>query len=122
MNALWEEYIFRILHKHKPAETDVLFQNSDKFWENKCIRPDIDLVRNNEALAIDTKWKIIETNTPADNDLKQMFIYNLHWNAEKTLLVYPKTNQNNTKFGTFHFNNLGKNVNSDLLTSHTELQ
>lgn len=108
MNTLWEEYIFRILQKHKTNEIEVSFQNSDKFWENKRIRPDIVLKTEYETFVIDTKWKIIETNNPSDNDLKQMFVYNLHWKAEKTLLLYPKTNQIDSNFGTFHFDNLGK--------------
>jgi len=108
MNALWEEYIFRILQKHKTDEIEVSFQNSDKFWENKRIRPDIVLKTEYETFVIDTKWKIIEANNPSDNDLKQMFVYNLHWKAEKTLLLYPKTNQIDSNFGIFHFDNLGK--------------
>ena len=108
MNALWEEYIFRILKKHKTEDIEVSFQNSNKFWENKTIRPDIVLKINSETFVIDTKWKIIEANNPSDNDLKQMFVYNLHWQAEKTLLLYPKINQIDSEFGTFHYNNLGK--------------
>jgi len=108
MNALWEEYIFRILQKHKTDEMEVSFQNSDKFWENKRIRPDIVLKTKDDIFVIDTKWKIIEANNPSDDDLKQMFVYNLHWEAEKTLLLYPKTNQIDSDFGTFHFDNLGK--------------
>lgn len=108
MNALWEEYIFRILQKHKTDEVEVSFQNSDKFWEKKRIRPDIVLKTEHETFVIDTKWKIIEANNPSDDDLKQMFVYNLHWKAEKTLLLYPKTNQIDSNFGTFHFDNLGK--------------
>jgi len=108
MNALWEEYIFRILQKHKTDEIEVSFQNSDKFWENKRIRPDIVLKTQDETFVIDTKWKIVEANNPSDDDLKQMFVYNLHWKAEKTLLLYPKTNQIDSNFGTFHFDNLGK--------------
>lgn len=61
-----------------------------------------------QTFVIDTKWKIIEVNNPSDNDLKQMFVYNLHWKAEKTLLLYPKTNQMDSEFGTFHYDNLGK--------------
>ena len=108
MNALWEEYIFRILHKHKTDEMEISFQNSDKFWENKRIRPDIVLKTKDETFVIDTKWKIIEANNPSDDDLKQMFVYNLHWKAEKTLLLYPKNNQIDSNFGTFHYDNLGK--------------
>jgi len=108
MNALWEEYIFRILQKHKTDEMEVSFQNSDKFWENKRIRPDIVLKTKEETFVIDTKWKIVEANNPSDDDLKQMFVYNLHWKAEKTLLLYPKINQTDSDFGKFHYDNLGK--------------
>ncbi|MFN3272167.1 MAG: McrC family protein [Cloacibacterium caeni] len=108
MNALWEEYIFRILQKYKPNEMEISFQNSDMFWENKRIRPDIVLKTKDETFVIDTKWKIIDANNPSDDDLKQMFVYNLHWKAEKTLLLYPKTNQMDSDFGTFHYDNLGK--------------
>lgn len=108
MNALWEEYIFRILQKHKTDEMQLSFQNSDKFWENKSIRPDIVLKTNQETFVIDTKWKIIEANNPSDEDLKQIFVYNLHWKAEKALLLYPKIQQTDSHFGLFHYNNLGK--------------
>lgn len=106
MNALWEEYIFRILHKHRMEGMEVSFQNSNRFWENKRIRPDIVINYKDEIFVVDTKWKIVEANNPSDNDLKQMFVYNLHWNAEKALLIYPKINQSDSDFGLFHYNNL----------------
>lgn len=108
MNALWEEYIFRILQKHKKDEGKVSRQDSKKFWKNKCIYPDIILETKEEAFVIDTKWKIIETNNPSDEDLKQMFVYNLHWNAEKALLLYPKTGQMDSSFEEFHYDKLDK--------------
>ncbi len=108
MNALWEEYIYRVLQKHKPEGMEVSFQNSRKFWENKRIKPDIVLKKNDEVFIIDTKWKITENNKPDDDDLKQMFIYNLHWEAEKAILLYPKTNQTDSNFGIYHFDKLGK--------------
>jgi len=106
MNALWEEYIFRILQKHKKDEEEVSRQESKKFWKNKCIRPDIILQTGGETFVIDTKWKIIETNNPSDEDLKQMFVYNLHWDAEKALLLYPKTGQTDSSFEEFHYDKL----------------
>ena len=106
MNALWEEYIFRILQKHKKDEEKVSRQDSKKFWKNKCIRPDIILQIEQKTFVIDTKWKIIETNNPSDEDLKQMFVYNLHWDAEKALLLYPKTGQTDSSFEEFHYDNL----------------
>ena len=106
MNALWEEYIFRILQKYKKDEEKVSRQDSKKFWKNKCIRPDIILQIEQKTFVIDTKWKIIETNNPSDEDLKQMFVYNLHWDAEKALLLYPKTGQTDSSFEEFHYNKL----------------
>jgi 5-methylcytosine-specific restriction enzyme subunit McrC len=105
MNKLWEEYIYRILQKHKPEGYRVSFQNSRKFWEHKTIRPDIVITSNtNKTFIIDTKWKIVDTNNPSDDDLKQMFTYNLHWKAEKSLLLYPNVGQNEkTNFGKFHY-------------------
>lgn len=108
MNALWEEYIFRILQKHKTDEMEVSFQNSDKFWEQRKIRPDIVLKTKDEMFIIDTKWKIIDSGNPSDDDLKQMFVYNIHWKAEKSLLLYPMTYQDDSLYGTFHYDNLGK--------------
>ncbi len=109
MNKLWEEYIYRILQKHKPSGYQISFQNADKFWEHKTIRPDIVITNEqNENFVIDTKWKIINANNPSDDDLKQMFTYNLHWNAEKTMLLYPKIDQEDSKFGEYHYNKLNK--------------
>tara|TARA_A100000171_G_scaffold20297_2_gene18700 strand:- start:20384 stop:21646 length:1263 start_codon:yes stop_codon:yes gene_type:complete len=110
MNKLWEEYIFRILNKHKPNGYSVSFQNSDKFWEHKSIRPDI-VISDSEkkVFIIDTKWKIVEYNNPSDDDLKQMFTYNLHWRAEKSMLLYPKTSQVEIDYGNFHYQQTIKN-------------
>lgn len=108
MNKLWEEYIYRILQKHKPEGYKVSFQNSDKFWEHKTIRPDIVITSKTETFIIDTKWKIVEANKPSDDDLKQMFTYNLHWEAEKSMLLYPKVNQEDSKYGEYYYNELKK--------------
>jgi len=112
MNKLWEEYIYRILQKYKPNGYQVFFQNSDKFWEHKTIRPDI-VIKNekNEKFVIDTKWKIIDAYNPSDNDLKQMFTYNLHWDAEKSMLLYPKINQEDSDFGHYKFKHLEGKMN-----------
>ena len=88
MNKLWEEYIYRILQKHKPENYSVSPQNSTKFWEHKTIRPDIVIKDDKgEQFVIDTKWKIVDSNNPSDDDLKQMFTYNLYWKAEKSMLL-----------------------------------
>lgn len=115
MNVLWEEYIFRILHKNKPVNTTVSFQNKKDFWKSsnrtKIIRPDIVIKENDTTYVIDTKWKIRDNSNPDDNDLKQMFVYNLHWQSEKSLLLFPKTYQTDSNYGEYQHlsNNMTEN-------------
>jgi|SRR5690606_27686977 len=112
MNMLWEEYIFRVLQKHKPESFTVSFQNKKDFWSNdigtKTIRPDIVITKDetdgsDSMFVIDTKWKIRSSENPDDDDLKQMFVYNLYWKAEKSLLLFPKTNQSDSSFGNYNY-------------------
>lgn len=106
MNKLWEEYVYRMLQKGKPDNYSVEFQHSKKFWETKTIRPDIVVTKrdgeNEETFVIDTKWKIIDYRNPSDDDLKQMYAYNIYWNSGKSMLLYPKVQDYPEKFGTFH--------------------
>jgi len=107
MNKLWEEFIYRVLQRHKPENYSISYQNSEKFWEHKTIRPDIviEYKENNttERFIIDTKWKIVDSSNPSDNDLKQMFAYNLYWESEKSILLYPKVNQEDSKYGKYYY-------------------
>jgi 5-methylcytosine-specific restriction enzyme subunit McrC len=88
----------------------VNFQNRDKFWENKIIKPDIVItktdtiegVKNESHFIIDTKWKVKEFAEPDDDDLKQMYVYNMYWKSEKSMLLYPTTKELTTDFGKFH--------------------
>lgn len=103
MNKLWEEYIYTILDQNRPKGTSVSFQNHASFWNNRKIRPDIVISRNGDKKVIDTKWKIISRGEPSDSDLKQIFSYNLLWNAEQSILLYPKIDQSSSNFGNFHY-------------------
>jgi 5-methylcytosine-specific restriction enzyme subunit McrC len=97
MNKLWEEFVFRRLKKAAIMGVTVSRQNQKPFWYNKThdfykpVKPDIIVESNNKRIVIDTKWKIMTDNKPGDDDLKQMFVYNLLWDAELALLVYPGT-------------------------------
>lgn len=110
MNKLWEEYIYRMLLKVNDSSIKVSFQNRDKFWENKLIKPDIvitktEIIDDEEVKTnyiIDTKWKVKEYAEPDDDDLKQMFVYNLYWQSQKSMLLYPTTKEIVTNFGKFH--------------------
>ena len=104
MNKLWEEYIYRVLQNNPNSDYEISYQNSESFWENKTIRPDLVLNKKgtNEKYIIDTKWKIVDANNPSDDDLKQMFAYNIYWNTGKSILLYPGSEILEEKFGNFH--------------------
>ncbi|MEZ5002532.1 MAG: hypothetical protein R2730_05805 [Chitinophagales bacterium] len=112
MNKLWEEYIYRILTKFKGEGWKVNFQNSKQFWNTKTIKPDIFITSpTKENFIIDTKWKIVDASCPSDDDLKQMFSYNLRWESERSMLLYPKVNQVDSKFGSYHYKDALKESN-----------
>jgi 5-methylcytosine-specific restriction enzyme subunit McrC len=107
MNKLWEEYIYRMLLKTNYKGISVSFQNKQKFWESRTIRPDIVLLHDTEfgtnTYVIDTKWKVLDINNPkpSDDDLKQVYAYNLYWDAKKSMLLYPNSKTINESFGKF---------------------
>jgi 5-methylcytosine-specific restriction enzyme subunit McrC len=98
MNRLFERFILVQLHRATAQFADRQFrvagQVSKRFWSNKTIRPDIvasfDDVGASKSVVLDTKWKVPKDGQPADDDLKQMFSYNLHLGVRRSLLVYPR--------------------------------
>ena len=105
MNKLWEEYIYRMLLKAKKDDLIISFQNRQDFWKRRKIKPDLVITKtdSSESFIIDTKWKVLDINNPkpSDDDLKQMFAYNLYWNAKRSILLYPNSESSNEKFGSF---------------------
>lgn len=104
MNALWEEYVFVLLKRYMQHEWKVMAQQRKFFWERKSIRPDIILTAKSDEqirIVIDTKWKTVEDSQPADADLKQMYVYNHHWKARQSILLYPKTKSQKDIRGSF---------------------
>ena len=102
MNSLWEEYILARLKEEETKNLKVFGQNDKYFWNGITIRPDIIIEKkqgaSKETFVIDTKWKKIDNAKPSTNDLRQMYVYNDYWNAQKAILLYPSTK---TDFGTF---------------------
>ena len=100
MNKLWEEFVYRRLLKSAEEGITIARQQKKDFWWNtveeyfKTVKPDIVITKNGKTIILDTKWKIVDDNSPGDNDLKQMFVYNLLWNADKSVLVYPGNAKN----------------------------
>lgn len=91
MNDLWEKFIFKMLEQGEDGTYTANYHQSQDFWHNRSIKPDIVIEKKGISYIIDTKWKIISPNNPADDDLKQMYAYNMYWNAPKSTLLYPKT-------------------------------
>jgi len=122
MNKLWEEFVYRRLKKEeKNFNLKVSSQTSMGFWKpthsdySKTVRPDIlityTLENKTENIVLDTKWKVLHRLTPSDEDLKQMFVYNLLWKCKKSVLVYP-SNLNASSGGDYEYkrNYLDTNV------------
>jgi len=109
MDQLWEEYIYRMLLKSKSENFKISYQNSKVFWKtnsfSKTIRPDLVIQFSNqdkkENYIIDTKWKIIDYHNPGDDDLKQMYAYNMYWDAGRSMLLYPGTSNFPELWGIF---------------------
>lgn len=59
--------------------------------------------RDRDALKVALDFLDIYSLCEEDNDLKQMFAYNLYWKSAKSLLVYPKLDQADSSFGTYHY-------------------
>jgi 5-methylcytosine-specific restriction enzyme subunit McrC len=118
MNKLWEEYVYRMLLRATDDSLKVKYNQSKKFWEGKTIRPDIEIIKKEggsiKSYIIDTKWKIIDQKSPADNDLKQMFAYNLLWEADKSMLLYPSNKIiDDEKFGDYKYHPVSKLENGE---------
>ena len=108
MNKLWEEFVYRRLKKEEVNfSMKVQRQQSEAFWQSSIktspnrIRPDIVITQDTKTIIIDTKWKIVKDLLPNDDDLKQMFIYNLFWNCNKSVLLYPSDNGGKS-YGDYH--------------------
>ena len=108
MNMLWEKYIYRLMKRGENGQYKVDYHNKRDFWDKRRVEPDIVLKKENNdgkeiTYIIDTKWKILSNKKPSDDDLKQMYVYNMYWNAPKSMLLYPVTNSlDDGEFGVFH--------------------
>lgn len=97
MSELFERFILVQLRRAVPLFADrrlsVGSQVRKRFWSWKEIRPDIvanydDGTPTNRVI-LDTKWKVPKHGKPADDDLKQMYAYNVHFGGRRSVLVYP---------------------------------
>lgn len=105
MNSLWEEYILVQLKKACDGTSySVLGQQSQAFWGSMNLRPDIIIkIGDVTQVIIDTKWKQIEGNKPSTNDLRQMYVYNDHWESKFSILLYPGAEQTPIYYSKFSY-------------------
>jgi len=96
MNVLWEKWVLCRLKKFAPDGINITGQAHEIFWSpstgnggSKTLRPDIRIEMGEEVIILDTKWKLPKDGRPSDDDLKQMFAYNLRFGAKRSILVYP---------------------------------
>lgn len=107
MNALWEEYVYVCLKKAAADGNSGIMihgQKSKAFWNGITIRPDIVIEKEADSFIIDTKWKNVKANKPSTDDLRQMYVYNEYWQANKAMLLYPASESNFTKEDFIAFN------------------
>lgn len=92
MNRLFEEFIFRQLQQAATENLSVHRHLRCSFWEQRYLQPDILLKINDQRIVLDTKWKILRRVSPDMADLRQMFVYNQYFQAERSVLIYPQVN------------------------------
>jgi 5-methylcytosine-specific restriction enzyme subunit McrC len=109
MNKLWEEYVYRMLKREEKEGVEILPQQQQKFWNSKVIRPDIVIKKEGKIFIIDTKWKIVDPGNPSDADLKQMYAYNMYWDAPMSMLLYPSVKEEKEVSGMYHKGRVGEN-------------
>jgi 5-methylcytosine-specific restriction enzyme subunit McrC len=115
MNKLWEEFVYRKLKKEETTfAVTVHRQQSEAFWNSKLlyrpktIRPDIVIKKGSQTTIVDTKWKLVDDLMPGDDDLKQMYIYNLFWECNRSILLYPSSMKDFNHGDYYDYRNKGK--------------
>lgn len=108
MNRLWERWIYRQLLRHLPG-WEVSYHSSCTFWTSgksegtTRLQPDFLLISpEGQRLIIDTKWKVPQNQLPSEQDLRQIFAYNLMFNTHTGILLYPGPRTQLQK-GTYHY-------------------
>ncbi len=104
MNRLWEEFILIQIRKELVNSSySVKGQDSQTFIGSNYLKPDIVIqhdVDPKKIYIIDTKWKRPQNKSSSISDLRQMYVYNRFWKAQKAMLLYPGESEN-TSFNAF---------------------
>ncbi len=126
MNDLWEKAILGRLRREAKGRpgTRVYSQRSKVFWrledgQSKTVRPDIVVeLPASPRIILDTKWKMVADSVPADQDLRQIFVYDTLWEATEGFLVYPCLDNPKIKKGRYAVQERGSNLACSVLTTN----
>lgn len=97
MNLLWERFVHVSLLKYARKvnkQVTITAQYPKNFWKperghkTQAI-PDLVVKKDHKLYILDTKWKNLNGYNPSPDDLRQMYVYNELFDAEKSALVYP---------------------------------
>lgn len=99
MNMLFEKYVLKQFKKLlSEYNISILNQPITTFWQEKTLRPDILIQANDKKYLFDTKWKVLEKPQPNDSDLRQMYVYQQYFDADQSVLIYPRVNEEKSYF------------------------
>lgn len=114
MSSLWEDWLLATYRSSYRGDPDVRIpgKKSQMFWAAhkggaKWLETDILIEKDGRTMVLDAKWKRPERH-PADDDLKQMFAYNLMWKSNEAWLVYPKIDGEPDRSGAYSFGEAGR--------------
>ncbi|MCB0643554.1 MAG: hypothetical protein KDC44_18030 [Phaeodactylibacter sp.] len=115
MNQLWEKFLFRLLRKETTSDFSVAEQVAKPIWQRQYVRPDILIDYQGQKIILDAKWKALTKAQPSAEDLRQMFAYNHHFNASRSILVYPKVHATQSIAAPFHQSRNGQKHYCEML-------
>jgi 5-methylcytosine-specific restriction enzyme subunit McrC len=101
MNQLFERFVGIQLRRKIPKDWNIAMQQRQLFWQQKHLRPDILIQTPQQNYVLDTKWKILSNAQPSSDDLRQMYVYNHQFEAQKSILIYPKVSDLENNKGTY---------------------
>lgn len=126
MNLLWERFVYRSLQRFNRHGKTIEAQSTKDFWKPSLgakvkIRPDIVINRNKpDCIVIDTKWKNLNGGNPSPDDLRQMYVYSVYYNACYAGLVYPGISNGNIQGNYFKIDGNQSEKSCGIITLRTE--
>lgn len=103
MNLLWERFVYASLRKEfrkEHPDFTIKAQTFKYFWKpaggyRSKIIPDIVIknLKQNSCFVLDTKWKNLNGHHPSPEDLRQLYVYQKYYKANKVALIYPGAEQ-----------------------------